>query len=504
MTLSFVYLAFWISFWLFMLRRPNAYVLALFVTAPWIGLWVKLVWMLDPFKIGILLSPILLFRVHKVRGLGTVRLPLMAFAGYATLLMSWQFFSSEVTQFDRLNHLTLGGHLVAANGMFLLRIGLVAIVVTVVNSGKDAQRCLSAYTTSVSVLAAYAIIQELSFALFGTPITAIQQYGLFAGASTYFPIDVFGIQLVRASAFCNEPKDLALFIMPAIAYAYTSMKGGGSPGRRAWRRAQFCCLLCAGVLTFSSSLLLLGPIALVVLEALQPRRSLKQLLPRYFIYGCVALLLFPAVSEVWKLRVTARFTESKDLLQEAREAPALEFFKEQFPRALAGYGVGTQAFYLPTYMAGEYRYRLLEYQGAAGLDSFWFSLLLDLGVPGVLLFGWCCLKVLRCPAAAKQRTWDYRAVLVALLITGIALPVDLRSAVLWLFFGLALRSQQLSYWPFAGGGARSTAARLYPEAGHPILAGAGWPAHAASAFAAATGKLPSFDEGQLPFDSCTG
>jgi hypothetical protein len=476
MTLSFIYLALWISFWLGMLRRPKVYVLALFVTAPWIGLWVKLVWMLDPFKIGLLLSPILLLRVHKVRRLGAVTFPLVAFAGYAILLMSWQIFSGEVTQFDRLNHLTLGGHLVAANGMFLLRIGLLAIVVTVVNSGKDAQRCLAAYTTSVSVLAAYAIIQELAFALFGTPITAIKQYGLFDGASVYFPVDVFGIQLVRAAAFCNEPKDMALFIMPAIAYAFTSMKGGGSPGRRAWRRAEFCCLLCAGVLTFSSSLLLLGPLVLVALEALQPRRSLTQLLPRYFVYGCVALLVFPAVSEVWNLRVATRFTKSKDLLQEAREAPALEFFKEQFPRALAGYGVGTQAFYLPAYMADEYRYRLLDYQGAAGLDSFWFSLLLDLGLPGALLFGWCCIKVLRCPAAAKQRTWDYRAILVAVLITGIALPVDLRSAVLWLFLGLAVRSQQLSSGAFAGGGARYMAARLYPEralVGQPIQAGVG-------------------------------
>jgi hypothetical protein len=464
MTLSFVYLALWISFWLFMLRRPKAYVVTLFVTAPWIGLWVKLVWMLDPFKVGLLLSPILLLRVRKVRYLGAVTLPLTTLAGYAALLMSWQFFSGEVTQFDRLNHLTLGGHLVAANGMFLLRIGLVAIVVTVVNSGKDAQRCLSAYTTSVSVLAAYAIIQELSFALFGTPITAIKQYGLFDGASVYFPVDVFGIQLVRASAFCNEPKDLALFIMPAIAYAYTSMKGGASPGQRVWRRAQFCCLLCAGVLTFSSSLLLLGPFVLVALEALQPNRKLKQLLPRYIMYGCVALFLFPTVSEVWKLRVTARFAERKDLLQQAREGPAFDFFTEQFPRVLAGYGVGTEAFYLPAYMPEEFRYTLLDYQAAAGLDSYWFSLLLDLGLPGVLLFGWCCIKVLRCPAVARRRTWDYRAALVTLLITGIALPVDLRSAVLWLFFGLALRTQQLAAMPFAGRGVPFQAVRFRPEA----------------------------------------
>ena len=396
----------------------------------------------------------------------------MAFAAYAILLMSWQFVSSEVKQFDRLNHLTLSGHLASANGMFLLRIGLVAIVVTVVNSGKDAQRCLAAYTTSVSVLAAYAIIQEMSFALFGSPITAIKQYGLFDGASVYFPVDVFGIQLVRASAFCNEPKDLALFVMPAIAFAYTSMKGAGSPGQRAWRRAQFCCLLCAGVLTFSSSLLLLGPCVLVALEVMQPNRKLKQLLPRYIMYACVALFLFPTVSEVWRLRVTARFTERKDLLQQAREGPALDFFKDQFPRVLAGYGVGTEAFYLPAYMPDEFRYTLLDYQAAAGLDSFWFSLLLDLGLPGVLLFGWCCLKILRSPAVARRRTWEYRAVLVTMLITGIALPVDLRSSLVWLFFGLALRTQQIFSRPPAGWGAPYRASvRFHPEAvlgGRPV------------------------------------
>jgi hypothetical protein len=145
-------------------------------------------------------------------------------------------------------------------------------------------------------------------------------------------------------------------------------------------------------------------------------------------YGCVALFLFPTVSEVWKLRVTGKIRRGEGLAASRRvRGPALDFFTEQFPRALAGYGVGTEAFYLPAYMPDEFRYRLLDYQAAAGLDSFWFSLLLDLGLPGVLLFGWCCIKVLRCPAVARRRTWDYRAALVTLLITGIALPVDLRS-----------------------------------------------------------------------------
>jgi len=463
MTLSFVFLAFWVAFWLLMLRRPKLYVVALFVTAPWIGLWVKLIWMLDPFKVGLLLSPILLLRVHKLRRLGAVTLPLAAFAGYAIALMAWQFLSSEVTQFDRLHHLTLSGRLMSANGMFLLRVGLAMIVATVVNSSKDARRCLAAYTMSVTILAMYAIIQELSFALFGDPITAIKKFGLFDAASAYFPVDVFGIQLIRASAFSNEPKDLALFVMPAIAYAYTSMKGEGSSARRIWRRVQFCCLLCAGILTFSSSLLLVSPFVLVTLEALQPNRKLKHLLPRYIMYACVALFLLPTVSEVWKLRVTGRFTQRKDLLQEAREGPAFDFFEDQFPRVLAGYGVGTEAFYLPAYMPDEFRYTLLDYQAAAGLDSFWFALLLDLGLPGVLLFVWCCIKVLRCSAVAKRPTWDYRAILITILITGIALPVDLRSDVLWLFFGLALRAQQLFSRPFAGPGAPLCAARFHPE-----------------------------------------
>jgi hypothetical protein len=476
MTLSFVYLAFWIAFWLLMLQRPKLYILALFVTAPWAGLWVRLIWMLDPFKVGLLLSPILLVGVRKLRRLGAITLPLTAFAGYAIALMAWQLLSSEVTQFDRLNHLTLSGHLVSANGMFLLRVGLVAMVVTVVDSSKDAQRCLAAYTMSVTILAMYAIIQEFSFAVFGNPITATNQFGLFAGASVYVPVDVFGIHLIRTSAFSGEPKDLALFVMAAIAYAYTSMKREGSPGRRAWRRVQFSCLLCAGVLTFSSSLLLLAPFVLVTLEALQPNRKLKHLLPRYIMYACVALFLFPTVNEVWKLRVTERFAQRKDLLQEAREGPAFDFFKEQFPRPLAGYGVGTEAFYLPAYMPDEYRYRLLDYQAAAGLDSFWFTLLLDLGLPGVLLFVWCCIKVLRCPAVARRPTWDYRAILVTILITGIALPVDLRSDVLWLFFGLALRAQQIFSRPFPGPFAPLRAARFRAEPAlvrQPVLATAG-------------------------------
>src|ERR1035438_1535414 len=64
-----------------------------------------------------------------------------------------------------------------------MRVGLAAIVVTIVNSSKDAQGCLAAYTASVSFLAVYAIIQEFSFAIFGTPITAPTTFGLFAGAS---------------------------------------------------------------------------------------------------------------------------------------------------------------------------------------------------------------------------------------------------------------------------------------------------------------------------------
>jgi hypothetical protein len=449
MTFSLLYAAFWLSVWLVMLLRPKLYVIALFVTAPWMGLWVKLVWMLDPFKIGLVLSPLLLITSGKLRRIRGVTVPLMAFVICSLLLMSWQFASGEVTKFDQLNHLGLIGRLVAANGMLLLRIFLLVIVASILSTGEDAHRCISSYAISVFVLAAYAILQELCFLLFGNPITSIYQFGLFQGGSVYTPIDIFGIQMLRAYSFCNEPKDLALFIMPAAAYAYTSMTAERSRRGRTWHRVQFWCLLCVGILTFSSSFLLLFPLVLMVLELLQPNRSIQRLLPRYVIYGCVTLLLFSMLSEVWRVRVTMRFKETGDLLQTSREGPASRFFSEQFPRALVGYGVGTQAFYLPTYMPDEYRHRLIDYQGAAGLDSFWFSLLLDMGLPGTIIFGWLCLKVLRCPAVAKRRTWEYRAALIALLIAGIALPVDLRGATLWLFLGLALRTQQVFSRPIA-------------------------------------------------------
>jgi hypothetical protein len=442
---SYIFVGALTACWLALLPRPKWYVRALFLTAPWMGLWVKAVWMVDPFKIGLILAPLLLIsagRLRPIRGLAT---PLMLLAGYLGMLFAWQLVSGEVSAMDDLQHLDANGRLAVATGMQLLRIAAAVVIIKFTATIEEAKRCADSYVLSVTILSVYGLAQETTFLLTGSPITPMNFYGLFEGGGSWFTMNVFGIDFARLYAFCGEPKDFALVLVPAIAYVYAAGRRRAVLGSRWWRqKIQLAVLITATLLTFSSSVLLLAPLLLLAVETAINRNAIGGAMRRAFVVLPVILILLPALGAFWTLRVTERFKQPEDLLQESRERPAAEFFLDHIPRVLLGYGVGTQALYLPAYMPAEYKYRMLDYQGAAGVDSFWFTVVLDLGVPGALLYLWCLREAFRSSRRAIRVTSPFRAALVTLVFAGIPLAVELRSAVLWLFLALAYRVGQLT------------------------------------------------------------
>jgi hypothetical protein len=207
----------------------------------------------------------------------------------------------------------------------------------------------------------------------------------------------------------------------------------------------------AGALTFSSSLYLMAPLLVATFVLMQPDRNLVRAAWQAAATATVVLFLglvpYAAsfLTNAWTARTTERFSEAIDVLQVSRERPALEFAQSEFPRPLLGYAVGAQAFYLPAWMPAEYRQSIFDANASAGVDSFWFALFLDLGIPGVVLFCWACMLALRTPRnGSASNTWPYRAALIGTLIMSIPLPSDLRSGLVWLMLGVCWRYRELS------------------------------------------------------------
>ncbi|MGO9239983.1 MAG: O-antigen ligase family protein [Bryobacteraceae bacterium] len=427
-----------------LVRRPESYLWLLFAVAPWPGLYVAMIWNLDAFKLGLLLAPlVLLLRLpHHETRLFRV---LAALLGYALILAAWQVITHEVVEFDVLKHLDIQVRLAAANYLFLCRLLLVFLVCSVARTQTALRSCIHAYVGSAAVLGLYGLIQEGSFLAQGNPITFMHDKGILGDANRIATADIFGVTFLRIYSFCMEPKDLALFMAPAIAFVSTTLSVGARDfGRRSFQWVLLTVLCAAALLTFSTSLLIVAPLMLLGIELAGPRSNSSRAVRRFAVIAALLLIASPVLEEMWKVRVDQRLSSGETtILQKSREAPALEFLVDHLPRSLVGYGVGTQAFYLPSYMPAEFREMANSSDVVVGMDSFWFSLLLDLGIPGVLLVGMACLQCLGRGSKRHDSSWPYRAAFLATVVMSIPQQGDLRSGILWLFMGLAYQARSM-------------------------------------------------------------
>jgi hypothetical protein len=430
--------------------RPRKYLGALFALAPLGGIWVQFGWMMDLFKIGLIMSPLLLLR--ESGPLGKIARPVAGLLLWAASLLGWQLATHEIQSADSVGHIDFVGRMIVANGMFFLRVLLLVLIGVVIRTREELQGILKAFVWSVFLSSVYAIGQEVAFVT-GAPLSGVNTVGLQNLVWVFPTVQVGNMTLVRVNAFSPEPKDFALFLVPCMALLWSSRSGGGpiclGSSKLYW--LQVGAMTVAGALTFSSSLYLMTPLLVAVFVLLQPKRNLERVVRQAVAAAALVVFLVlvsytaPVLPSAWTVRTTERFSGAIDILQVSRERPAWEFVRKEFPRSLLGYGVGTQAFYLPALMSAEYRQSLLNANAAAGLDSFWFGLFVDLGIPGVVLFCWACRLALRTSRnGSKASTWPYRAALTSALIISIPLAGDLRSGLVWLMLGVCWRHRELS------------------------------------------------------------
>src|ERR1017187_386346 len=264
--------------WICALFSPRWYLRALCATAPWQGLYLIMVWNLDAFKIGLLLSPILFLVIRRSAPTGKLLLPLLLLAAYALCLVGWQVMTKEVAAFDQLGHLSLSSRITTANGIFLCKLLVIVLICKVVKSREEARTCINSYVTSVSVLALYGLVQEAAFLATGDPITPIYTAGLFGEHQQTVTADVFGFTFLRVYSFSMEPKDLAFFLVPAIAFVSASLSVARSERRRHnWLRwTQLAIMSAAALLTFSTSLLVILPLTMLAIELIRPTSRLMK------------------------------------------------------------------------------------------------------------------------------------------------------------------------------------------------------------------------------------
>jgi hypothetical protein len=414
--------------WGLLATRRRLYLRSLFATAPWIGLYVSTKWELDLFKVGLLFVPLVL---TQVRLSSKNRTPLLFAAGLGALALghwAWQLMSGELTcgmtgsrpDFERLS---------VSVGMLLLRLALFVYILGAVRSTEEALSCLRWYCGSMFALACYGLLQEAAWLLARTPITPIYRAGILGQFVEFATVQVGSVELLRVHSFCREPKDFALFATPAIAFLGWQVvfaRGGGQQGSRV---LQLLIILTAAMLTFSSSLLLILPVVVGMLFWMAPKRRVSRVVR--LIVALITLL------PVWwffsRERVLRRFSRFDDLLQVSRERPALEFWRWNLPRSLLGCGVGTQAFYLPDWMSPEFG----RVEANVGIDSFWLTVLLDLGLPGSILMAGIVFHLLRRRPVGRG-SLALRAAAIATTLASIPLQGDLRSAVLWLMLAAGL------------------------------------------------------------------
>jgi len=394
--------------------------------------------MLEPFKIGLLISPALYLGFRVAPRVAAPMKAVACLAVWAAALLIWQKVSGEILAYDVLRSDVLATRLEVANLMFFLRLALFGLILCYID-GVTAARCMAFYVAAVSLLAGYGAIQEASFLAFGNALTyaVADTKTVIQTSGTNFTGTLFGITFLRLNSFFGESKDLALFITPALAFVWAKVRiPGFRLARHAWvTKAQLVLFLMVGILSFSSSFVLMLPVLIGALVVLEPRVASRR--KRVWLSIVVLACSVPLFAAVWQSRVTERFGSRIELLQESRERPAWEFFVDKFPRSLIGFGVGTQAYYLPGLMGGEYRDSVAKVEGAAGMDSFLFSLVLDLGLPGVLCFFWLCWKIVTGTRARAPENWPYTAAAIGAVLISIPLEGDLRSASVWLFLALA-------------------------------------------------------------------
>lgn len=421
--------------WLVLARRHSSYLHALFATAPWMGLYVVLKWQIDPFKAGLLLAPMMLIRVRGA--LLNRRLVFCTFGLgiIAALHLLFQLGSHEIAAYDVVQSLGANERLTVALSMFVLRLILFLYVLAAIRSLEHAESCLRWYCGSMFVLACYGLVQELVYLSTGSPITPIYRAGILGSFNEYQALDIGSVTLLRVHSFCGEPKDLALFAAPAIAYlGYQALlKRGARP--RATSVIQLVTIITASLLTLSSSFLLVLPVLIIGAIILSGRRLGR--LRIVLAVTAFALMLAPVWVQLSGARVFDRFAKADDLLQPSREQPALDFWIEHMPRSLLGFGVGSQAYYVPSKMPNDFLIGAMQLGHSVGVDSFWLSMLLDLGIPGIAITLIISCSVIFGKQIKTPRLAALRGAALAVVLICIPLQGDFRGAVFWLMAGAA-------------------------------------------------------------------
>lgn len=444
--------------WLLLFSQPKRYIQALFVLAPWLGFYVVWGAEWDFFKAGLVLSPLLWIRGAAIPETGRLRFALAGLALAAIVLLIWQLVSKEVQQYDILQTVNVDSRLVIATTLFLLRLSLPLLICAYLVRHGDVSSAISGYVNSVLLLAIYGLIQQVAFLLAGTPLTYVMRLGIFTESSEFSTVTTLGTTLLRVHSFSKEPKDLALFCLPAIGWLWSQL------GTQRKALVKLVIILSAGILTFSSSFVLVLPLVILAVEMLR-KHSLRQRISTYLFGALVFGAFVPIYLSVSQVRVSERFSRAEDLLQVGRERPLYRFLIDQFPRSLAGYGVGTQTSYLPSYMSREYWSKSLENREVVGVDSFLLTVFSDLGVQGLLLVTLALWTVVRNQAVSLPT----RAALAAVALAGIPLNCDLRSGVLWLFLGAAAAEARIARSIKNSGAAATTLAATLQLSGRKLM-----------------------------------
>lgn len=431
--------------WIPLLARPRAFVTALFATAPWLGLYATLGWEINAFKCGLLLSPLLLLHGVRPGRLGKAGRPLAALVLYGVAASGWALAAREVIVYDVLNVVAFELRVLVQLLVFLLSAGLPLILTTVGRTAVDIERWMGAYIWSVFVLCVYGLIQTLAYLAFADPITPIYRDGIFGAFSEFATVDILGFSFLRVHSFSREPKDLALVCVPALAWLFVRVSTPGVTQRRSRRidLCQFAVIAACALLTFASSLLLMLPVLLIAVELIRPvfERTRRA---RYGLRVAGVLALgIPLFAAIAQKRVVERFhapnqsVQVESFIQPSRERPALDFLRNTWPRSAFGYGIGTQAFYLPSRMPAEFSKQVLDQRTAAGVDSLVIGAFADLGVPGLVLYTILFLAALSTRNNEAHIVWPVRAALLAALLMGIPLNPGQHGAILWLLIGQA-------------------------------------------------------------------
>lgn len=271
------------------------------------------------------------------------------------------------------------------------RLSLIGLFFISFTKAKDVWAGLRSLIAATTVLVLFGILEQLCH-LAGFDVGGVYYGGLNGGAATHLHFSAFGIDFKRIGSFAHEPKMLARWIIPStVVLIFDSLRSGTLTGKTSRSRNLAFLHMFALLFTFSTSGYIVFLLSLVVplFSAIRDHGRKLRYACMVFLIGTIAAF-YMSQSGLFEKVIGRKIEIYGSLLQGGSDGPGWNFLQQNPLASIWGAGWAMQGFYLPQYISKDFEFVYGSYAdigfGGFGVESGWLSLILNVGLIGLILF----------------------------------------------------------------------------------------------------------------------